>query len=173
MRVGSGEPCPRDQDLNAAFIRRLATGPQALIKIINEYRYIAFRSMRVRTAQCGAWHKRQPGRRNSMAIQGSVTIKVKDDALLSAASTLKDRISDMRSSYDKVMEIVQKTSGYWIGLAGDAHRNAFLEQQDDIEQIVKRLSEHPDDLLKIANLYVETEKKTAEIPGGLGSVLIS
>ena len=56
-----------------------------------------------------------------MAIQGNVEIKVKDDALLSAASTLKDRISDMRSSYDKVMEIVQKTGGYWIGLAGDAH----------------------------------------------------
>ena len=82
-----------------------------------------------------------------MAIQGNVEIKVKDDALLSAASTLKDRISDMRSSYDKVMEIVQKTGGYWIGLAGDAHRSAFLEQQDDIDQIVRRLSEHPDDLL--------------------------
>ena len=108
-----------------------------------------------------------------MAIQGNVEIKVKDDALLSAASTLKDRISDMRSSYDKVMEIVQKTGGYWIGLAGDAHRNAFLEQQDDIDQIVRRLSEHPDDLLKIANLYVEAEKKSAEVPASLGADLIS
>ncbi len=111
--------------------------------------------------------------RNNMAIQGNVEIKVKDDALLSAASTLKDRISDMRSSYDKVMEIVQKTGGYWIGLAGDAHRSAFLEQQDDIDQIVRRLSEHPDDLLKIANLYVEAEKKSAEVPASLGADLIS
>ena len=108
-----------------------------------------------------------------MAIQGNVEIKVKDDALLSAASTLKDRISDMRSSYDKVMEIVQKTGGYWIGLAGYAHRSAFLEQQDDIDQIVRRLSEHPDDLLKIANLYVEAEKKSAEVPASLGADLIS
>ncbi len=68
----------------------------------------------------GSQHKGTPGRRNNMAIQGNVEIKVKDDALLSAASTLKDRISDMRSSYDKVMEIVQKTGGYWIGLAGQA-----------------------------------------------------
>lgn len=108
-----------------------------------------------------------------MAIQGNVEIKVKDEALLSAAGTLKDRIREMRASYDKVMEIVQKTGGYWIGAAGDEHRNVFLEQRDDIDQIVKRLSEHPDDLLRIAGIYEEAESRTAEVPGGLNSVLIS
>lgn len=108
-----------------------------------------------------------------MAIQGNVEIKVNDQSLLSAAETLKRKISEMRSSYDKVLEIIQKTGGYWVGLAGDEHRNAFLEQQDDIDQIVKRLSEHPDDLLKIANLYEEAETKTAEISASPNSALIT
>ncbi len=47
------------------------------------------------------------------------------------------------------------------------------EENPDIDQIVRRLSEHPDDLLKIANLYVEAEKKSAEVPASLGADLIS
>ncbi|MDO5131596.1 MAG: hypothetical protein Q4D81_01280 [Eubacteriales bacterium] len=98
-----------------------------------------------------------------MAISGNVTINVNDESLLGAASTLKERIRNMQESYANVMEIVQNTSRYWVGLAGDEHRSAFQEQQDEIDHILARLSEHPDDLLTIAGIYVEKEKEAEEI----------
>lgn len=107
-----------------------------------------------------------------MAIsQGQVT-KVDTSKLETASATLKQKIQKARTSYGNVMTIVKNTNRYWIGEAGEEHRNAFLEQQDDIDQILARLSEHPDDLMKIANIYVKVEDATDEIAKAPATQLI-
>jgi len=108
-----------------------------------------------------------------MAISYAGTTVVDSGKLESTAAVLKERIRAARASYGNVMTIVQNTNRYWIGEAGNEHRQAFLDQQDDIDQILARLSEHPDDLLKIAGIYVETENKTNEIAQAPNTVLIS
>ena len=98
-----------------------------------------------------------------MAISSGGVLRYDTARLASAASTLKDRIKAAETSYDNVMTIVRNTSRYWIGEAGNEHRRAFLEERDDIDEILVRLKEYPDDLLKIAGLMEETETKTNDI----------
>lgn len=98
-----------------------------------------------------------------MAIASGGVTKVDTARLASAAGTLKEKIRKAETSYNNVMNIVKNTNRYWIGQAGDEHRSAFLDQQDDIDQILVRLKEHPDDLLKIAGIYEETESTTETI----------
>lgn len=38
---------------------------------------------------------------------------------------------------------------------------------EEVEEVINRLSEQPDDLLKMANLYVEGEKASEEIAKSL------
>lgn len=98
-----------------------------------------------------------------MAIANGGVTEVDTARLISAAGTLKEKIQKAETSYNNVMTIVKNTNRYWIGQAGDEHRSAFLDQQDDIDQILVRLKEHPDDLLKIAGVYEEAEKETETI----------
>lgn len=98
-----------------------------------------------------------------MALSRDGVINVDTDRLVSAAGTLKEKIQNAETSFNNVMTIVKNTNRYWIGQAGDEHRRAFLDQKDDIDQILVRLKEHPDDLLKIAGVYVEGEKEVNAI----------
>lgn len=98
-----------------------------------------------------------------MAIASGGVTEVDTSRLISAAGQLKDKIHKAETSYNNVMSIVKNTNRYWIGQAGDEHRSIFLDQQDDIDEILERLKEHPDDLLKIAGVYEEAEKETETI----------
>lgn len=93
-----------------------------------------------------------------MAIANGGVTEVDTARLVSAAGTLKEKIQKAETCWNNVMTIVKNSNRYWIGQAGDEHRSAFLDQQDDIDQILVRLKEHPDDLLKIAGVYEEAEK---------------
>ena len=108
-----------------------------------------------------------------MAISSGGVLRYDTARLESAASTLKDRIKAAETSYDNVMTIVRNTSRYWIGEAGNEHRRAFLEERDDIDEILVRLKEYPDDLLKIAGLMEETETKTNDIVSQPSTQLIT
>ena len=68
--------------------------------------------------------------------------------------------------------LVDKSSGYWIGEAGEMHRKNYADQKDNIDTILRRLSEHPGDLRAIAQTYTTVELKTQEIAANLpGDVL--
>ncbi len=60
---------------------------------------------------------------------------------------------------------------YWIGEAGEMHRNMYRDLEDDIEEILKRLGEHPVDLVAIAQKYSDVELKIQqeiqELPGDI------
>ena len=98
-----------------------------------------------------------------MALSKAGVTEVDTGRLVSAAGTLKEKIQKAETSFNNVMTIVKNTNRYWIGQAGDEHRRAFLDQQDDIDQILFLLKEHPDDLLKIAGVYEEAEKEVETI----------
>jgi uncharacterized protein YukE len=118
---------------------------------------------------------RNQGRKEKkeMAISSGGVLRYDTARLASAASTLKDRIKAAETSYDNVMTIVRNTSRYWIGEAGNEHRRAFLEERDDIDEILVRLKEYPDDLLKIAGLMEDTETKTNDIVSQPSTQLIT
>ncbi len=107
-----------------------------------------------------------------MAIVGAVELLVTPDVLNQKAIEVEKNVNNMRQRFDAMRTLVDKSKGYWAGEAGDMHRQNYTEQQDNIEQILNRLSEHPVDLRNIAQTYSATELKVESIIQSLpGDVL--
>lgn len=107
-----------------------------------------------------------------MAISGSVEIKVTPDVLNTKANEVTGYITAIQQAFDEIKELVAKSSSYWIGEAGDHHRKQFQKQEGNIDQILKRLREHPEDLQKIAGTYREAESKQQDSNEALPTNLI-
>lgn len=106
-----------------------------------------------------------------MAIMGDVQIKVDPAVLVSKAEAVSGSIGSMEQYYSELERIVSRTSYYWIGEAGDMHRNIYKEQKAQVEEMLKRMREHPADLTAIAQTYENVESQlqslAAELPGDI------
>lgn len=106
-----------------------------------------------------------------MPILGDVHIKVNSAVLNSKAQAVSDSIKSMADCFEQLETIINRTSYYWIGEAGDMHRNIYKEQKFQVDEMMKRLKEHPVDLMAIAHTYELTESMVqsmaAELPGDI------
>lgn len=100
-------------------------------------------------------------------LASGVQIKVSTDVLNNKATEVAKEIGEMKRDFDTLKQTVAASSSYWIGEAGDLHRKLFADQSDDIDEILRRLSEHPVDLQQIAGIYAATEAEVQAIPGEL------
>ncbi len=99
-------------------------------------------------------------------------IKVKTEVLTAKASSLQGRTAEMRAQFDSLEAIVNRTSNYWIGEAGDKERNEYQSKKDRIEELFKRLNEYPKDLFQMAGVYEQAESASTNISEGLSSEVI-
>ncbi len=107
-----------------------------------------------------------------MAIIGQVELLVTPEVLNQKAGEVEKLVANMRTRFENMKTLVDKSSGYWIGEAGELHRKNYADQKDNIDTILRRLSEHPGDLRTIAQTYTTVELKTQEIAANLpGDVL--
>lgn len=95
-------------------------------------------------------------------FQGS-SILVDTKRMVAKANVVSAVISDMERTFNELQRVVNKTSGYWVGEAGDHHRRMFDNEKDDIAFILVRLKEHPEDLKLMANNFETTERKLTEM----------
>lgn len=73
-------------------------------------------------------------------------------------------IFEMEQLLANVQDTVSRTEYYWNGEAAELNRKVFLEQKEDMEEILTRLKEYPATLRKVANIYRETEEKPKAVP---------
>lgn len=73
-------------------------------------------------------------------------------------------ILEMEQLLANVQDTVNRTEYYWNGEAAELNRKVFLEQKEDMEEILTRLKEYPATLRKVANIYRETEEKPKAVP---------
>lgn len=107
-----------------------------------------------------------------MAIAGGVELLVTPEVLNQKAVEVEKNVAAMRTHFETMRTLVEKSKGYWVGEAGDMHRQNYTEQQENIEQILRRLAEHPADLRAIAQTYSETELRIEDVIESLpGDVL--
>ena len=97
----------------------------------------------------------------------SFIIKVKTEELLSKADTVKTKVDNMQTVIDDTERLLSGTASYWIGDAGDKKRRDFMSRKKDADEVIKRLREYPEDLLKMAGIYDAAEKENIEKPAGL------
>lgn len=97
-------------------------------------------------------------------MTGSVTLTVTPEELNIKAQEVSDRIKEIRGHFEEMNTIASgKTSGYWIGNAGDSYRKKYQSFQPEIEEILKRLSEYVTDLRQMAGVYEAAENAAAEL----------
>lgn len=106
-----------------------------------------------------------------MAIDGRV--RVTAEQLKTQASEVERLIGKLEKQYGDLDTAIRKTSGYWIGDAGDLHRKKYTEGKEKVNEIIKRWKEHPKDLLVMAGLFDEAEKEAKEIADSLPADVIS
>lgn len=102
-----------------------------------------------------------------MAAIGNVRIKVKTEVLVEKAQSVSASIRNMSDCFDELERIINRTSYYWNGKAADAHRRQYQEQKAKVDEIMRRLQEHPRDLLAISQTYRTAEQEAEAIAGGL------
>lgn len=106
-----------------------------------------------------------------MPIIGDVRIKVDSAVLNAKAQSVSNSIRIMNTYLEQLEMIVSRTSYYWIGEAGNMHRKLYKDQKSQINEMMKRLKEHPEDLMKIAQTYNSAESAVqsmaAELPGDI------
>lgn len=99
-------------------------------------------------------------------------LKVTPETLKSKAKEITDQISRLETGWNKISTTITNSKIYWEGEASDMHQGYRKEAEPDVKTILKRLREHPTDLLNMANLYEEAEQKATEIANALPTDII-
>ena len=89
----------------------------------------------------------------------AITLKVKPEVMKSKANEISSSIKSIDKELKEITRVVLGTKKYWEGDASNQHQKNYVTIKDDIPKIIKRLEEHPTDLLKMAGLYEEAEKQ--------------
>lgn len=102
-----------------------------------------------------------------------IILKVSPDELKAKAEEISRQISSFEADWKQFSYLVQNSKSYWTGDTGDAHQKMFMQYKEDVERIIKRLHEHPEDLLKMAGLYEESEQRAVSTVQRLSGDVIS
>ena len=85
------------------------------------------------------------------------TLKVSPEEMQAAASELSGYVSTMNDCFREMKATMERSASYWVGEAGDAHRQMYQEQVAQTEEIIARYTEHVRDLNTMAGVYTEAE----------------
>ena len=97
-----------------------------------------------------------------MGVIGQAEVKVSSDVLVNQAAEVEKNAREMKSNFENLQKTIANTENYWLGEAGEAHRKLYKDQLDKIDNILRRLMEHPVDLRAIAGNYEAAENKNVE-----------
>lgn len=100
------------------------------------------------------------------------SLTVTPETLLEKATSVQKYIRLMKQDFSNLESTVNGTKSYWIGEAGDAHRNYYESQKEEIETIFARLAEDVRDLQTMSGVYSQTEQQVRELAQELPSDVI-
>ena len=92
-----------------------------------------------------------------------IQLKVDPDIMKNIAGELQEIIRKIQNEYNRIKEIAE---------ASNVHRAYTKNIEEEMQTILKRLAEHPTDLLKIAGLYSDNEEKIVELANMLPTNVI-
>lgn len=103
---------------------------------------------------------------------GGIQLKVSPDILKSKAQEITAQANNISKSWQEMCNVISHSKSYWEGDASDYHRKAFDENKDDVDQILRRLREHPKDLMQMAGIYTQAESEAEQIASSLPDDII-
>lgn len=96
-----------------------------------------------------------------------IVLKVTPEVLTKMAEELQKQIDDIKLQFDVIDTEINRTRSFWEGDASDTHKNQYDALKDGIEESVRRLKNHPVNLLEMAGVYKETEAEAAAVTQSL------
>lgn len=96
-----------------------------------------------------------------------VTLKVAPNVLKTQSGVVLSEVNSLERTWREMESIIKKTKGYWEGEASIQHMEYYNDVKDDVETIIRRLKEHPADLLKMAGIYEDSESFAQQIASAL------
>lgn len=86
-----------------------------------------------------------------------VELRVDTSVLLQKAGEMEKQINAMQRQWSCLCSTIQNSNSYWVGEAGDKHREFLKEFQDEVGKLLKELEENPNKLLDMAGVYKDAE----------------
>lgn len=102
----------------------------------------------------------------------SIMLKVTPNELKTKANQISGEIKDFESYWKRIENIISSSKGYWVGEASNAHQKQLKDVSPDMIEIIKRLKEHPTDLLSMAGIYQEAETQAEALAAALPADVI-
>ena len=100
-------------------------------------------------------------------------IRVSPEKLQATASSFESTGTTVNNLTQQMTSIVTGLSGQvWSGEAATAYVNKFNGLQDDMNRIYKMIKEHSDDLIEMAQRYIEAESASADLANQLSDNVI-
>ncbi len=99
-------------------------------------------------------------------------LRVTPEEMLKKASEVEAYVQRIEGRFQELDRIVNRTSGYWNGDAGDKYRRVYGDDRDERTRIINRLREHVTDLRAMAGVYSQTEKEVEAIAESLPADVI-
>ena len=90
------------------------------------------------------------------------SFKVTPEQLERQSDSVSRSVSRIERSFDEIENIVKGTAGYWNGEAADLFRDTAADFKEEITTMLLRMTEHIDDLKRMAGIYEEAESKAEE-----------
>ena len=96
-----------------------------------------------------------------------IVLKVSPEEMKKKAGKIQSQLNTIKKDWNRIDEIMQKTRSYWEGDASVKHKNHKSMLEDDLSYVLKRLQEHPEDLLKMAGIYEQSTENAKKIANSL------
>lgn len=103
-------------------------------------------------------------------VQGRLIVDT--NVMVEQAEKVRKLGMAISKSFQEMKDVMEKTKYYWIGEAGDLNRKLYQNHIDEIDNMLKRILEHPDDLEVMAGNYDIAEKTNTSTSQGLDSDVI-
>ena len=93
--------------------------------------------------------------------------------MLNQAETIKGSVKNIKKMFESIEKRVSGSQTYWEGSASNAHITKYNKIKENCRDIIRRLSEHPKDLMKMSGLYKGTETEAQEDANSLAGNILS
>ena len=91
-----------------------------------------------------------------------IILKVTTEKLMNTASDIENQLKDVDAQLKQIGQDIRRTRGFWEGDASDTHMKQYEALEPEIQEIIAKLQKRPSELLKMAELYSETETQAKE-----------
>lgn len=94
-----------------------------------------------------------------MALDGHIVVTT--EQLRTQADSVEGELGRMESQFERIKGLINGSTSYWTGEAGDAHRKQYTVRIGTVEEMFRKYREHIKDLREMAGVY-ETAENTVK-----------